>query len=190
MNQRRLLTGYAVAIMSLGLTLVPVSPGNVMAEDVFNYPKVNPKEIETSFNQLIAGPYIVTLDPKVGPQEIVTFFADGNARRTVSLQFSSGAGDNGFSDSQGVWRRVGSRRIRATFFNINFSTDDGAFVGMARVNYDVIFNYNLRKIEGSFAGQVFAAGVNPANPGDAKPIAEFSGKFTGKRANVQRQPMP
>ena len=137
----------------------------------------------------IAAPYIVTLDPEVGPQEILTFFADGNARRTVSLQFSGGAGENGFSDSQGVWRQVGPQRIRATFFNINFSVDDGSFEGLARVNYDVMFDSNFRMIEGSFAGQVFPPGVNPADPGDAEPTAEFSGNFLGERANVQQQPI-
>ncbi len=166
----------------------PVDSG--YGRTVFNCSQITPKKTATQLSQLIAGPYIVTLDPQVGPQEIVTFFADGNARRTVSFQFSGGAGDNGFSDSQGVWCRVGVRRIRATFFNINFSVDDGTFAGMARVNYDVMFSSNFRRIKGSFAGQVFERAVNPADPGDAKPTAEFSGNFTGQRANVQRQPIP
>lgn len=60
---------------------------------------------------------LVARDPAEGPSRILTIHADGNLSSIQSIQFSEGAGPEGFagfSDQQGAWERAGNQQIQAT----------------------------------------------------------------------------
>ena len=53
----------------------------------------------------IAGTYLITPEASAGPRDIMPLFADGNVSVIIPEEFSGGGGDQGFSDSQGAWRK-------------------------------------------------------------------------------------
>ena len=64
------------------------------------------KEAVKAFGSRIAGTYIVAREPDAGTSRMLTIFADGNLSSIQSIQFNGGAGGGGFSNQQGVWKRV------------------------------------------------------------------------------------
>lgn len=176
MKQFHMLIPCTLFALCVGLILGVLSPTDTTAQS----------DLGTLAH--IAGTYIITPEVSPGPQDIVTLFADGNASVIVAEEFGGGAGGLGFSNSQGAWQQVGERQIRLTVLNTTFNLADGSFAGLALVNYDLMFNETFQTFMGSFAGNIYAPGVNPLAPGDAEPTAAFEGIIEGQRVTVQLAP--
>ncbi|MDO8140908.1 MAG: hypothetical protein Q6358_05365 [Candidatus Brocadiales bacterium] len=144
------------------------------------------KEAVKSFGVRIAGTYIVAREPDAGTSRILTIFADGNLSSIQSIQFNAGSGGGGFSNQQGVWKRVGPREVRATVFDLSYDFQTGDFLGMAVASYDLQFDKTFQTVTGTAEGKIFSPGVDPMNPGDAEPIDEFSDTFEAQRVIVNK----
>jgi hypothetical protein len=128
----------------------------------------------------------VTRDPADGPSRILTIHADGNLSSIQSIQFSEGVsleGGAGFSDQQGVWEKAGNQQVQATTLDFEYDLSDGTFLGTAGAHYVLEFHQNFQIVEGRVEGKVFAPGVDPLDPGDATPIAQFTDEFTAQRVS-------
>jgi hypothetical protein len=82
---------------------------------------------DSAFAEKVAGTYLVTRDPAEGPSRILTIHADGNLSSIQSIQFSEGAGPEGFvgfSDQQGAWEKAGDQQIEATVLNFRHDLSD------------------------------------------------------------------
>ncbi len=103
----------------------------------------------------------------------------------ISIQFNGGSFDP-FSDQQGVWERTGRQEIKVRVLDYIFDLPDREVTGVALVEYVVRFvDEDFQGLEGEVSGKVFAAGVNPLDPGDDEPIAEFNAAFKGQRLTVE-----
>lgn len=142
------------------------------------------KEAVKAFGNRIAGTYIVARELDAGPSRILTIFADGNLSSIQSIQFNGGAAGGGFSNQQGVWKRVGTREIRATILDLSYDFQTGDFLGMAVASYDLQFDKTFQTVTGTAEGKIFSPGIDPLNPGDAEPIDEFSDTFEAQRVVV------
>lgn len=136
------------------------------------------------FGARIAGIYLVTRAPDLGPSRILTIFADGNLSSIQSIQFGGGVAGGGFSNQQGVWKRVGPREIQATVLDLSYELVTGNFLGPGVACYTLRFNGTFQTVTGSVNGKVYSPGVDPLNPGDANPIAEFSDAFEAQRVTA------
>lgn len=144
------------------------------------------KEAVKAFGVRIAGTYIVAREPDAGPSRILTIFADGNLSSIQSIQFNGGAAGGGFSNQQGVWKRVGPREIRATVLDLSYDFETGDFLGMTAATYNLQFDKTFQTVTGSVEGKIFSPGIDPLNPGDAEPIDEFSDTFEAQRVVVDK----
>ncbi|MBI5795231.1 MAG: hypothetical protein HZA47_02810 [Planctomycetes bacterium] len=142
------------------------------------------KEAVKAFGSRIVGTYIVAREPDAGTSRILTIFADGNLSSIQSIQFNGGAAGGGFSNQQGVWKRVGPREIRATVLDLSYDFQTGDFLGMTAASYDLQFDKTFQAVTGTVAGNIFSPGIDPLNPGDAEPIDEFSDTFEAQRVIV------
>jgi len=142
------------------------------------------KETVKAFGNRIAGTYIVSREPDAGPSRILTIFADGNLSSIQSIQFNGGAGGGWFSNQQGVWKRAGTREIRATVLDLSYDFETGDFHGVAAASYDLQFDKTFQTVTGLVEGKVYSPGIDPLNPGDAAPIDEFSDAFEAQRIVV------
>lgn len=126
---------------------------------------------DSTFSKYIAGTYLLTEDDN-GGSRIVTITADGSWFGIHSYQI-----DNKFSNQQGVWKKIGTRKI--TIRTLNFSLlKDG--VGSSRFTFTIEFDKTYQQLTGEHSGNVFPPGVDPLDP-LAIPIRTFSNTFTGKR---------
>lgn len=146
--------------------------------------KAKGKEAVKAFGSRIAGTYIAAREPDAGTSRILTIFADGNLSSIQSVQFNGGAGGGGFSNQQGVWKRVGPREIRATVLDLSYDFETGNFLGMAVASYDLQFDKAFRTVSGTAEGNIYSPGIDPLNPGDAEPIDKFSDTFEAQRVIV------
>jgi hypothetical protein len=140
-----------------------------------------------SFGVLIAGTYLVTRMPEVGPSRILNIFADGNLTSIQSTQFGGvgeALGGDWFSNQHGPWERVGKNQIEAIVLNLAYEHLTGKFLGTAIAHYNLQFDNALQTVMGDVKGEIFSPGVDPLNPGETKPIAEFSDSFQAKRVRV------
>jgi len=119
----------------------------------------------------IAGTYLLTEDDD-GGSRIVTITADGNWFGIHSYQLN-----NKFSNQQGVWKKIGNRKIAVRTLNFS-SVEDG--VGSSLFRFTVEFDKTYQQINGDISGKLFPPGVDPLDP-VAVPIKTFSNTFTGKR---------
>ena len=142
------------------------------------------KEAVKAFGRQIAGTYLVAREPDAGTSRILTIFADGNLSSIQSIQFNGGAAGGGFSNQQGVWKRVGTREIRSTILDLSYDFQTGEFLGMAVASYDLQFDKTFQTVTGTVEGKIFSPGIDPMNPGDAEPIDEFSDTFEAQRVVV------
>ncbi|HHT9112112.1 MAG TPA: hypothetical protein ACFYD0_02210 [Candidatus Wunengus sp. YC65] len=142
------------------------------------------KEAVKAFGSRIVGTYIVAREPDAGTSRILTIFADGNLSSIQSIQFNGGAAGGGFSNQQGVWKRVGPREIRATVLDLSYDFQTGDFLGMTAASYDLQFDKTFQAVTGTVAGNIFSPGIDPLNPGDAEPIDEFTDTFEAQRVIV------
>jgi hypothetical protein len=101
-----------------------------------------------------------------------------------SVQFGTGATGVGFSDQQGTWKRVGARVIEATVLDLSYEPITGEFLGTAIARYNLRFDRSFQTVTGEAKGKLFDPGVDPLNPGETKPIAEFSDVFQAQRVTV------
>lgn len=139
------------------------------------------------FSLRIAGTYVVSRNPDAGPSRILTIFADGNLSSIQSIQFGGGVAGGGFSNQQGVWKRLGPREIRATVLDFSYDPLTGDFLGSTAARYDLQFDSTFQNVIGTVAGKVFSPGIDPLNPGAVGPIAEFSDTFEAHRVTVGNQ---
>jgi hypothetical protein len=137
-----------------------------------------------SFGARIAGTYLAIRQPDAGPTRILTIFADGNLTSIQSIQFGQAAANGGFSNQQGVWKRVGEREIEATILDLAYDLATGEFLGTTIAHYDLRFDDSFQRVTGRDMGKVFGPGVDPLNPGETKPIAEFRDDFQAQRVAV------
>ncbi|MBM2835556.1 MAG: hypothetical protein HW406_2717 [Candidatus Brocadiaceae bacterium] len=142
------------------------------------------KEAVKAFGNRIAGTYIVAREPVAGTSRILTIFADGNLSSIQSIQFNGGAAGGGFSNQQGVWKRVEPREIRATVLDLSYDFETGDFLGMTAASYSLQFDKMFQTVTGTVEGNIFSPGIDPLNPGDAEPIDEFSDAFEAQRVIV------
>ncbi len=138
-----------------------------------------------SFAMRIAGTYLAIREPDAGPSRILTIHADGNLSSIQSIQFGGGAAGGGFSDQQGMWKRLGRLSVQATVLDFSFQPGSGEFLGTAAATYNLQFDGKFQKVTGAVAGKVFAPGVNPLNPGNAAPIAEFTDAFQAQKITIK-----
>jgi hypothetical protein len=141
---------------------------------------------DSKFAEKVAGTYLVTRDPANGPSRILTIHADGSLSSIQSIQFSEGVSLEGgaeFSDQQGFWEKAGNQQVQATTLDFEYDLSDGTFLGTAGAHYVLEFHQNFQIVEGRVEGKVFAPGVDPLDPGDATPIAQFTDEFTAQRVS-------
>jgi hypothetical protein len=164
----------ALALLATGAFLIP---GVLRPSEADN---------DSAFAEKVAGTYLVTRDPAEGPSRILTIHADGNLSSIQSIQFSEGAGPEGFvgfSDQQGAWEKADDQQIEATVLEIVYDLSDGTFLGTAGAHYVLEFDQDFQTVEGTADGKVFVPGVDPLHPGDATPVAKFTGGFTAQRVS-------
>ncbi len=129
---------------------------------------------DSTIGKKIAGTYLLTEDDD-GGSRIVTITADGGWFGIHSYQF-----DYKFSNQQGLWEKIGERKI--TVRTLDFALlKDG--VGSARFRFTVEFDNAYQQVTGELSGKMFPPGVDPLDP-VAVPIKTFSNTFTGKRLIV------
>jgi hypothetical protein len=141
---------------------------------------------DSGFAEKVAGTYLVARDPAEGPSRILTIYADGNLSSIQSIQFSEGAGPEGFvgfSDQQGAWEKAGDQQIEATVLDFIHDLSEGAFLGTTVAHYVLEFHQDFQIVEGTVEGKIFAPGVNPLRPGEAAPITQFTDEFTAQRVS-------
>jgi hypothetical protein len=114
---------------------------------------------DSVFAEKVAGTYLVTRDPADGPSRILTIHSDGNLSSIQSIQFSEGAGPEGYDLS------------------------DGTFLGTTGAHYVLELSKDFQTLAGTVEGRIFAPGVDPLHPGEAAPIAQFTDEFTAQRVN-------
>ncbi|MGX2042059.1 hypothetical protein ACWJKU_18320 [Methylocaldum sp. MU1018] len=136
------------------------------------------------FGARIAGTYRVIRQPVDGPTRILNLFADGNLTGMQSVQFGGGVPREGFSNQHGTWTRVGEREIEASVLDLEYNPSTGEFLGTTIAHYDLRFDSAFRTITGRAEGKIFSPGVDPLNPGEAKPFFEFSDDFQAQRVTV------
>jgi hypothetical protein len=57
----------------------------------------------------------------------------------------------------------------------------GTFLGTTGAHYVLEFGKGFQTVEGTVEGKIFAPGVDPLQPGEAAPIAQFTDEFTAQR---------
>jgi hypothetical protein len=164
-----------------------VQQGITGTEDVTAFLASKGTDIQNRFGMQIAGTYLVTRQTEEGPSRILNIFADGNLTSIQSTQFGGvgeALGGDWFSNQHGPWERVGKNQIEATVLNLAYEHLTGKFLGTAIAHYNLQFDNALQTVMGDVKGEIFSPGVDPLNPGETKPIAEFSDSFQAKRVRV------
>lgn len=184
----RRITSCGVNLVLLGLFAFSspagsVSPG-LQSESTEDRVESTRKGSLKLFSQRIAGTYVVMRNPDVGPSRILTIFADGNLNSIQSIQFGGGVAGGGFSNQQGVWKRLGLRKIQATVLDFSYDPLTSDFLGSTAARYDLQFDSTFQGVMGTVTGKVFSPGIDPLNPGEVEPIAEFSDTFEAHRVTV------
>jgi hypothetical protein len=157
------------------------------AEDTAALLATKRTDTQNRFGVRIAGTYIVTRQPDDGPSRILTIFADGNLASIQSVQFGGEAlGGDWFSNQHGPWERIGKHEIEATVLNLSYEPLTGKFLGTAIAHYNLQFDNTFQTVTGKVTGKIFSPGVDPLNPGETKPIAEFSDAFQAQRVTVSK----
>jgi hypothetical protein len=163
MKYNRFFSVYTPVILSAFLFLSVLCSNEVRADK--NY---------SAFGEKIAGTYLLTEDDD-GGSRIVTITADGGWFGIHSYQF-----DNKFSNQQGIWEKIGNRKIAVRTLNFT-SLKDG--VGSSRFSFTVEFDNAYQQVTGELSGKMFPPGVDSLDP-VAVPIKTFSNTFAGKRITV------
>lgn len=152
----------------------PVILSAFLILNVLSSNEVGAAKNDSAIGEKIAGTYLLT-EADEGGSRIVTITADGCWFGIHSFQF-----DYKFSNQQGLWEKIGERKI--TVRTLDFSLlKDG--VGSALFRFTVEFDKAYRQVSGELSGKMFPPGVDPLNP-VAAPIKTFSNTFTGKRLIV------
>jgi hypothetical protein len=153
---------------------IPVILSAFLFLSVLSSKEVRAKNNDPDIGEKIAGTYLLTEDDE-GGSRIITITADGCWLGIHSYQF-----DNKFSNQQGVWKKIGERKIKVRTLNFA-SLKDG--VGTSRFSFTVEFDKTFQQVSGELSGKMFPPGVDPLDP-VAVPIKTFSNTFTGKRLIV------
>ncbi|MGZ5010329.1 MAG: hypothetical protein ACXV74_05130 [Methylobacter sp.] len=164
-----------------------VQQGITGTEDVTAFLASKETDIQNRFGKQIAGTYLVTRQAEEGPSRILNIFADGNLTSIQSTQFGGvgeALGGDWFSNQHGAWERVGKNQIEAIVLNLAYEHLTGKFLGTAIAHYNLKFDNTLQTMTGSANGKIYSPGVDPQNPGETKPIAEFSDDFQAHRVTV------
>lgn len=141
------------------------------------------------FGVRIAGTYIVArasgnAPPATGPSRILNIFADGNLTSVQSTEVGGAAiGGDSFSNQHGTWQRVGKREIKATVLDLTYQAS-GEYVGAVVADYHLKFDSTLQTVTGDVEGKIFSPGIDPLNPGETQPIAEFIDHFQAQRVTL------
>ncbi len=175
--------GFSVTPELQSKRVKPVSP---LVERPVSLSGGKGRAVTKSFGVRIAGTYVAARNPEAGASRILTVFADGNLSSIQSIQFSEGAAGGGFSNQQGAWKRVGPREIQATILDFSYDLETGNFLGISVAHYNLQFDKTFRTVSGTVEGKVFSPGIDPMNPGNAEPIAEFSDSFEAQRVTVSK----
>lgn len=172
---------FAVASPTFSTTSGQAQQGNLgTIEDATDLPA----DSLNSFGAQIAGTYLVIRQPAEGSTRILNLFADGNLTGMQSVQFGGGVPREGFSNQHGTWQSIGGNEIEAIVFDLEYNPSTGEFLGTTITHYNLQFDNTLQTVTGTAEGQIFSPGVDPLNPGNAKPFFEFSDTFQAKRVTV------
>jgi hypothetical protein len=163
LKYNRIFSVYTPVILSASLFLSILSSNEAGAE-----------KNDSAIGKKIAGTYLLT-EADVGGSRIVTITAEGGWFGIHSYQF-----DNKFSNQQGLWEKIGKRKI--TVRTLDFALLKGG-VGSSRFSFTVEFDKAYQQVSGKLSGKMFPPGVDPLDP-VAVPIKTFSNTFTGKRLIV------
>jgi hypothetical protein len=166
MKQGRIFTIYTSVIFSLFLFLGCLCPSEAGTD-----------KYHATFGEQITGTYLLT-EADEGGSRIVTITADGSWFGTHSRQF-----DIKFSNQQGVWKKIGNKKIAVRTLNFS-SLEDG--IGSSLFSFTVEFNKTYQQMIGDLSGKLFPPGVDPLDP-VAVPIRTFSNTFTGKRLIINEK---
>ncbi len=163
MKNNRIFSVYTPVILSAFLFLSILSSSEAGAD-----------KNDSAIGKKIAGTYLLT-EADEGGSRIVTITAEGGWFGIHSYQF-----DNKFSNQQGLWEKIGKRKI--TVRTLDFALLKGG-VGSSRFSFTVEFDKAYQQVSGELSGKMFPPGVDPLDP-VAAPIKTFSNTFTGKRLIV------
>ena len=163
MKHKRTLLVYTPVILSAFLFFIVLCSNEAGAD-----------KYDSAFGKNIAGTYLLT-EADEGGSRIVTITADGSWFGIHSYQF-----DNKFSNQQGLWEKIGKRKIIVRTLNFTL-LKDGA--GSSRFSFTVEFDKAYQQVSGELLGKMFPPGADPLDP-VAVPIKTFSNTFTGKRLIV------
>ena len=144
---------------------------------------------DEDFSKRIAGTYVLTAAQRDIPHPytfLLTLFADGNLSSVQALQFGLGIpGFAPFSDQQGVWQKTGNREITGKVVDLTYDRSDGAPLFNCVATFVIQFDADFKEVNGTKDGKCFdPVAVNPLDPGDAKPLREFTVTFKGQRMTV------
>lgn len=159
----KIITIYIPSILSTFLFLSILSSNTAGAD-----------KNDSFIGEKIAGTYLLT-EADDGGSRIVTITADGGWSGIHSYQF-----DNKFSNQQGMWEKIGERKITAKTLNFALLKDG---VGSSLFSFTVEFDKTYQQVSGKLSGKMFPLGVDPLDP-VAVPIKTFDNTFTGKRLIV------
>ncbi len=163
MKHNRIFSVYTPVILSAFLLLSVLCSNEAGAD-----------KNDSAIGEKIAGTYLLTEDDD-GGSRIVTITADGNWFGIHSYQLN-----NKFSNQQGVWKKIGNKKISVKTLNFS-SLEDG--IGSSLFSFTVDFDIEYQQVSGKLSGKLFPLGVDPLDP-VAVPIKTFSNTFTGKRLFV------
>ncbi len=163
MKHNRIFSVYTPVILSAFLFLSILSSNEAGADNN-----------DSAIGKKIAGTYLMT-EADDGGSRIVTITADGYWFGIHSYQF-----DYKFSNQQGLWEKIGERKITVRALDFALLKDG---VGSSLFSFTVEFDKAYEQVSGELSGKMFPPGVDPLDP-VAVPIKTFSNTFTGKRLIV------
>ncbi len=142
MKHKRIFSVYTPVILSAFLFLNVLCSNEARAE-----------KNDSAIGNKIAGTYLLT-EADVGGSRIVTITAEGGWFGIHSYQF-----DNKFSNQQGLWEKIGKRKI--TVRTLDFALLKGG-VGSSRFSFTVEFDKAYQQVSGELSGKMFPPGVTPS----------------------------
>lgn len=142
---------------------------------------------EAGKNKFVGTYFTIGDEDGISTPVIVQIGKDGTYTTVFGIQNTTLAGIV-FTDDVGTWKKTGKSEITAKTFSISSSppteSSPGEVVGNCIADHVITFSNNFEEINLTVSGKCYSPDVNPADPGDAPVINEFSGSFQGKRLNM------
>jgi hypothetical protein len=142
---------------------------------------------EAGKNQFVGTYFTIGAEDGIPTPVIVQIGRDGAYTTVSGIQNTTLAGVV-FSNDVGTWKKTCKNEITAKTFSISSlpptESCPGSVASNCIADQVITFTNNFQEINLTVSGKCYAPDVNPADPGDAPVIHEFSGSFRGKRLNM------